>query len=173
MPVFHALLAAPLLLPIAAVLAQRAGPPPGTLRTLATFAAESPAADPHVSPDGRFVLLGTSKELLVYEVASRRTRKLADARSIDMLEWSARGDRIAWTQAGDDGGTNYVWSMPLDPTTAVPTAPAQRVTVGQAWQPAISVDGRWLAYVAPDSSQAGSASASPCSESTATARLRP
>ena len=143
----------------AALLAQRPASSPGDFRTLATFNIEPPAADPHVSPDGRFVLLGTSNELLVYEVASRRTRKLADGRSIYMLEWSAKGDRIAWTQAGDDGRTNYVWSMPLDPKTAVPTAPAQRVTVGQALQPAISVDGRWLAYAAPDSSQPGSASA--------------
>ena len=159
MSVLSFLLAAAVFLPTAALLAQRPASSPGDFRTLATFNIEPPAADPHVSPDGRFVLLGTSNELLVYEVASRRTRKLADGRSIYMLEWSAKGDRIAWTQAGDDGRTNYVWSMPLDPKTAVPTAPAQRVTVGQAWQPAISVDGHWLAYAAPDSSQPGSASA--------------
>jgi Tol biopolymer transport system component len=153
--------AALLLLPAlpATLVAQRSAASPGSFRTLATFELESPAPEPHVSPDGRFVLLGKANELLVYELTSKRTRKLADARGVDMLEWSRKGDRIAWVQVGDDDRTNYVWTMPVDPKTAVPSGPAQRVTPGPATQPAISLDGRWIAYAAPDSIQPGTTSA--------------
>jgi Tol biopolymer transport system component len=134
---------------------QRPATPPSGFRTLATINAES-VTDPHISPDARFVLLGTAKELLVHDVASNRAKKIWDARGIDNLEWSRKGDRIAWTQLGDDGRTSYVWTMPIDPKTATPTGPAQRVTAGPSAQPAISLDGRWLAFSSPDSVRPGS-----------------
>jgi Tol biopolymer transport system component len=150
-----ALIATAITLPAVAALAQQATARPATFRTLATFDSQ-PSADPHVSPDGRFVLLSTGRDLQVYEVATKRMRKLVESRSIDHLEWSRAGDRIAWTQAGDDGRTNYVWTMPMDAKTATPSGPAQRVTPRESAQAAISLDGRWLAYAAPDSVRPGS-----------------
>ena len=155
MKINTSLVAALVALPVVASSAQRPAPS-GTFRTLANFTIESPAPDPHVSADGRFVLLGRGSQLQVYEVATKRTTTLAEGRGIDWLEWSRRGDRVAWTQLGDDGRTNYVWTMPVDPKTATPTGPAQRVTVGQSQQPSISQDGRWLAFGAPDSLGASS-----------------
>lgn len=155
MKVLSSLIATAIGLPAVAALAQQPSAQPPAFRALATFDIW-PSTDPHVSPDGRFVLLGTGRDLQVYEVATKRTRKLVEGRSLDFLEWSRSGDRIAWTQAGDDGRTSYVWSMPMDPRSATPTGPAQRVTARESAQPAISLDGRWLAYAAPDSVRPGS-----------------
>lgn len=122
---------------------------PESFRTLASFT-ERLATDPHVSPDGRFILLGTRAELRVYNVASRRSVKLADGAAWD-LAWSPKLDRIAWVRAGDAGKGQYVWTMPVDPKTALASGPAQRVSVGQGGHPAISPDGKWIAFSAPDS----------------------
>lgn len=155
MKVLSSLIATAIAVPAVAALGQQAAARPATFRTLASFDI-GPSADPHVSPDGRYILLSTERQLQVYEVATKQMRKLVEGRSLNSLEWSRTGDRIAWTQAGDDGRTNYVWSMPMDPRTATPTGPAQRVTAGESAQPAISLDGRWLAYAAPDSLRPGS-----------------
>ena len=118
------------------------------IRTLASFT-ERFTTDPHVSPDGRFVLLPLRTELRVYNVATRKSTKIADG-PVSGLEWSRRMDRIAWVRRGDDGKGLYIWTMPVDPSTGAAKGPAQRVTAGQGNHPAISVDGKWIAYQTPE-----------------------
>jgi Tol biopolymer transport system component len=139
-----------LALPVIASNAQRPAPVAENFRTLATFTHGSYSADPHASPDGRFVLIAAPGELQVYEVATKSSRKLVDG-AIEALAWSRTGDRIAFARLAEDGHTSQVWSMPLDPKTANPTGPAQRVSVGQGSQPSISFDGKWISFAAFDS----------------------
>lgn len=118
------------------------------LRTLASFSADS-LRSYDVSPNGRFVARSTSTHLLMTDVGGRQSWILADGR-VGSLNWSPRGDMIAYTRAGDDGSKNYVWVMPMDPATGKARGPAQRVTVGPADYPSFSLDGRLLAYWAFD-----------------------
>jgi len=136
----------PVVLVGAALSASAQSSPP--IRTLASFT-ERFTTDPHVSPDGRFVLLPLRSELRVYNVAARKSTKLADG-PVASLEWSRRMDRIAWVRRGDDGKGLYIWTMPIDPSTATPKGPPQRVSAGQGNHPAISFDGRWIAYQTPE-----------------------
>jgi Tol biopolymer transport system component len=112
------------------------------------------ATDPHVSPDGRFVLVGTRSALSVYNVATRRETKLADGAAWD-LAWSPKLDRVAWVRGDAEGKGQYVWTMPIDPKTALSSGPPQRVTMGQSDYPSISSDGKWIAFSAPDSETSG------------------
>ena len=141
----------PILFPLALAaspLAASAQTQPG-IRTLASFT-ERFTTDPHVSPDSRFILLPLPTELRVYNVATKKSTKIADG-AAGGLEWSRRMDRIAWVRRGDDGKGSYIWTMPMDPATGLPKGPAQRVSAGQGHYPAISVDGRWIAYQTPES----------------------
>ncbi|HEY6825903.1 MAG TPA: hypothetical protein VI259_03535, partial [Gemmatimonadaceae bacterium] len=142
-----------ILLPLAVIALPLAAPAqmqqPG-IRTLASFT-DRFTTDPHVSPDGRFVLLPLRSELRVYNVATRTSKKIVDG-PVAGLEWSRRMDRIAWVQKGDDGKGLFIWTMPVDPATAAPKGPPQRVSAGQGNHPAISLDGRWIAYQTPEAS---------------------
>lgn len=74
---------------------------PETFRSLGSFT-ERLATDPHSSPDGRFVLLGTNSDLRVYNVATKKSVRLADGKAWD-LAWSPKLDRVAWVRADADG----------------------------------------------------------------------
>ena len=128
-------------------LAASAQTQPG-IRTLATFT-DRFTTDPHVSPDGRFVLLPLRTELRVYNVATKKSTRIADG-PVSGLEWSRRMDRIAWVRRGDDGKGLFIWTMPIDPATAAPKGPAQRVSASQGHHPAISFDGLRIAYETPE-----------------------
>ena len=143
-----ALLAACLFLP-----GRMSGQGPETFRALASFS-ERLAGDPHVSPDGRFVLFGTRSELRVLNVATGQSTKLADGEAWS-LAWSAKMDRIAWARGDADRKGQYVWTMPIDPKSAASKGPAQRVTMGPSKYPAISPDGKWIAFQAADSGVTG------------------
>ncbi len=122
------------------------------LRALASFQGDS-IEDLRTAPSGRFVLVGTRTGLWMYEVASGRSWKLADGSAWEM-DWSDRGDRIVYVRTGDGGTGEYVWTMPVDAETGRSRGPAQRVATGQGDAPAISPDGRFLAFAADDSGQA-------------------
>jgi len=126
---------------------------PETFRTIASFTDER-IGDPHVSPDGRLILIGSRSQLRVLDVATQRTSKIADGGGWDFA-WSATMDRIAWVRGDADGKGQYVWTMPVDPKTGASRGPAQRVTMGLSDYPAISPDGKWIAFQAPDSASIG------------------
>jgi len=138
---------------VAPVRAQGQGPE--TFRTLVSFT-ERVSGDPHVSPDGRLVLFSTPSELRVRNVATRQSSKLADGEAWN-LAWSPKMDRIAWVRGDAEGKGQYVWTMPVDPKTGLSRGPAQRVTMGRSKSPAISPDGKWIAFQASDSGVTGNA----------------
>lgn len=113
-------------------------------RVLASFSDESIEAG-SVSPNGKFVLLGTKTKLRIYDVGSRQTWDLADGRA-EALSWSAKGDRVAWTQGSGASDAN-VWVMPVDANSGRARGAAQRLTTGRSAMADFSADGKWIGFM--------------------------
>lgn len=103
-----------------------------------------------VSPNGRFVAQGTETHLRMHDVASGQSWNLAEGWAWQ-LSWSPRGDMIAYVAAGPVKDADYVWVIPVDPSTGKARGHAQRVTIGESVSPSLSPDGRWIAFSAIDS----------------------
>jgi Tol biopolymer transport system component len=129
-----------------AVLVAQQAPP---LRTLVYISGDS-VRQYKLSPNGRYILQSTRTSLGMYEVASRTSWNLADGEAWE-LNWSPRGDMIAYVRGGDGGSGEFVWAMPVDANTGRARGPAQRVTIGQGEFPSFSLDGRWIAFAGIDS----------------------
>lgn len=124
-------------------------------RTLASISHDSVFGF-NTSPNGRFIMQVTRTGLRMYDVASRQSWSLVDGSALGLrnLNWSPRGDMIAYVRAGDGGSGSYVWAMPVDAATGRARGPAQRVTTGQGNVPSLSFDGRWIAFARIDSGEA-------------------
>lgn len=140
---FTAILLGVIALQSAGLEAQR----PPALRTLASFKNDS-IQEFAVSPNGRFILIGTKTKLRMYNAASRQSWDLVDGNAV-MFAWSPQGDRIAWN-LGIDLSHAYVWVMPVDANTGKARGAAQRLTTGLSAMAAFSPDGRWIAYGSGD-----------------------
>jgi Tol biopolymer transport system component len=140
----RALLAFALTVPVPAIAAQSAPYPPNKL------IAEIPLDVFNVVPTlngRRLYYIDYTPELWVYDVASKRSTKVA-AGEMDDASVSAQGNRIAFKRSGE-GGTREnqeIWTIPLDPRTGLATGPARRASVGLGTDPSVSPDGKWIAF---------------------------
>lgn len=95
------------------------------------------------SPDGKFLVIDSAGTLRVYERSTRAQWSLGV--SGKEVVWSANGDRIAF-QSREEGQQPQIWTMPMNAATGKPAGPAQRATVASGVLPALSPDGRTVAY---------------------------
>ena len=94
--------------------------------------------------NGRRIYYGTeTDELWLYDVASKRSTKIATDVFLSPTSVSAQGNRIAFTRG------LAIWTMPLDPRTGLAAGPARRASVGNGGEPSLSPDGEWIAFVSP------------------------
>jgi Tol biopolymer transport system component len=79
-----------------------------------------------------------------YDIATKRRTLLGT----NMLSWSVSplGDRLAFSRSSEDGMGVFLWTMPIDPKTAVATGQAQRVSLRSSGTAAFSPDGKMLAF---------------------------
>ncbi len=97
------------------------------------------------SPDGRFVLRAMEDRVDLLAVGSGRVIHLADGTTGD-ASWGPRGDRIVWSRWEGEPRLPTVWTIAINPTTGAPTGKPQRVSVGIGHTPALSFDGKSIAY---------------------------
>jgi Tol biopolymer transport system component len=93
-------------------------------------------------------------QLWMAERSARTGRLLASGSQSD-LTLSPGGDALAYTRSGDASREQYVWVQRLDPRTGLAAAPPRRASAMQGDVPAISPDGRWLAFALDDSTGVG------------------
>jgi TolB protein len=107
---------------------------------------------PVESPRGRLVLYGAEGGLRVFDRAS--STSLAFDETVADHGWSPRGDQVVFARV-DEQQRIQIWTRPVDPRTGRPTGPPRRVSVRPGRGPAVSPDGRWIAYtVMPPSDSA-------------------
>lgn len=108
---------------------------------------------PSWSPDAKEIAASTADfldpesltrlgDLLVVEVATGRTRVIAQAAGVHQPHWSPHGYRIAYWGRPGQSGQRDVWTMTPSGGAVVPVT----IDVATAWNPVWSPDGRSLFF---------------------------
>jgi len=84
----------------------------------------------------------------VYDIATRHRTLLGTNMLTESV--SPQGDRLAFARSAEDGTGNFVWTMPINPQTGLPTGRAQRVSLRSknGVSAKFSPDGKMLAFFA-------------------------
>jgi Tol biopolymer transport system component len=128
-----------------------APPPPPQTRLTDVLPGDVRVTQMVLTPDARRVYYGDSaRAIWMYDRADKRNVRLADGEAWD-LTVSAAGNALAFKRTAEGSADQHVWVLPLDARTGAATGPARRASERQGDTPAISVDGKWLAFAADDS----------------------
>lgn len=98
-------------------------------------------------PNGSVLLYTVNDSIVAYDVTTKRSTLVARG-SVWNLAVSPSGDHIAYVEELEDGTTDVMWAMPIDPGTGTATGPARRVSTSQGYWPSFSPDGNRIAFVA-------------------------
>jgi len=108
-----------------------------------------------LTPDAKRVYYGDSaRAIWFYDRTDKRNVRLVDGEALD-LAVSPLGDALAYSRAAATSAEHHVWVLPLDTRTGLPAGPERRVGTSQGDAPAISADGKWIAFAADDSTGVG------------------
>jgi Tol biopolymer transport system component len=126
-------------------------PPPQQTRLTDVLPGDVRVTQMVLMPDARRVYYGDSaRAIWMYDRADKRNVRLADGEAWD-LTVSPTGNALAFRRTVAGSADQYVWVVPLDARTGVAIGPARRASERQGDTPAISIDGKWLAFAADDS----------------------
>jgi Tol biopolymer transport system component len=104
------------------------------------------------SPNGRFLAITTPDSLLIMEVASGRhstvlRRQSSQSWEFDEIDWSPRGDLLAFSRGDDAQKTEFIWTLPIDQNTGRSTGEARRVSTAGGDLVAVSPDGQSILFL--------------------------
>lgn len=108
-----------------------------------------------LTPDARRAYYGDSaRAIWLYDRTDKRNVRLTTGEASD-LTMSPAGDAIAYVKNAPGTADRYVWVLSLDPRTGLARGAERRVSALQGDTPAISPDGKWVAFAADDSTGVG------------------
>jgi Tol biopolymer transport system component len=106
-----------------------------------------------VEPGARTLFLNRGGDLIVYDHASRASTRLAER--VWDVSVSARRDLVAYVKGGEARTDHFIWLLPVDPRTGLATGSERRLSPLLGDAPAISPDGRFVAFARDDSTGVG------------------
>lgn len=90
----------------------------------------------------------------MYDHASHTASRVSEDAAWD-LAVSPKGDALVYTKADEMRRAQHVWVLPLSPATGLSALPGRRLTARSGDVPAISPDGKWVAFARDDASGVG------------------
>src|SRR6185503_21187068 len=132
--------------------AAQSAPPPQT-QLIDVLPPSTSATQLALTADAQRVYYGDStRALWFYDRGTKRTVPLAPGEVFD-LTLSPRADALAYARATLSGAAeHYIYVLPLDARTGLPSGPERRVSVTPGDAPAIAPDGKSLAFARDDAS---------------------
>lgn len=106
-----------------------------------------------VQPGVRTFFVHRSGDLVLYDHATRVSTKLAE-RAWDATV-SAKRDLVGYVKGGEGRADHFIYVLPLDPATGLATGAERRVSSSIGDAPAISPDGRSIAFARDDTTGVG------------------
>jgi Tol biopolymer transport system component len=109
-----------------------------------------------LSSDANRVYFGdSSRAVWLYDRTTKKTVSIAHGEALD-ITLSQRGDALALARASTAGtAEHYIYIVPLDPRTGLPSGPERRASASAGDAPSISPDGKMLAFARDDASGVG------------------
>jgi Tol biopolymer transport system component len=142
-------------LAIASASAVAQAPGPSQTRLSNVLPAGVRATQLAITPDARRVYYGDSaRAIWLYDRTDKRNVRLVDGEAWD-LTVSPVGNAIAYKRTPAGSPEQHVWVLPLDARTGLASGSERRASGMQGDTPAISADGKWLAFATDDSAGVG------------------
>lgn len=99
-----------------------------------------------LSPDGRYLAVAAlDRGLLVIEAASGQSWNALEG-LVCCVDWSPRGDLLAFSRWDEEAGSDFIWTLPIDPSSGRSVGEARRVSVSAGDVVAFSPDGESIAF---------------------------
>lgn len=102
----------------------------------------------------RTYFVNATGEIWLYAPAEKSTTRLAAGPVWD-LNVSPAGTALAYTKSGAARGEQHVWIQLLDPSTGLAKGPERQISQSSSDAPAISPDGKSIAFARDDASGVG------------------
>jgi len=116
-----------------------------SVRTIARLDGEV-AGGPALSPDGRYLAMGSwDSGLRVIDVANGQSWTVVDGYAAS-VDWSPNGELLAFSRWDEEAGSDFIWTLPIDPRTGRAAGEARRVSVSGGDVVAFSPDGESIAF---------------------------
>ncbi|MBI4473774.1 MAG: PD40 domain-containing protein, partial [Acidobacteria bacterium] len=96
----------------------------------------------------------TSGEVWLYDRGGKNATRIANGGVWD-LSVSPLQDALAYTKSGETRQEQYVWILPLNPKTGLPSGSERRLSAHSGDVPSISPDGKLIAFARDDSTGVG------------------
>lgn len=100
-------------------------------------------------PNGRTIAVEQKNGLALYDRVTKASTPLVP--SGNAAAWSPRGNTIVFARLEERGRETHVWMVPMDSARGTPTGVPRRVSARPGTMPAVSPNGRSVAYVNTDS----------------------
>jgi Tol biopolymer transport system component len=108
----------------------------------------------HLDAGERTLFIGLDGILWSFSHGAQTPTRLVDARIWDVTV-SAKRDLLAYAKGGEDRTGHFIYLQPIDSRTGLPQGTERRLSSIQGDAPAISPDGRFVAFARDDSSGVG------------------